>query len=1116
MKNKFLIVIILKLIYLSVIAQPNLLVNTGARVSEAVFSLDGKLVACANANTVVIRDANTGKKIKSLTCEIEKISSLAFTSNNEYLLVGYVGYSGNGNATGLKLWNIKQGKVVKDYIGHTKGVTSVCFTNNDQQVISGSLDGTIRIWDFESTRVLKIIKTNQEAVSSVAYSGFKNIIASGGKDSSLVIWDAISGKKLHCFNNLVGIVPQLSFNKTGKYLASIDGFGEQTTIRNIETYTKEKAFGSNHGYGMLQFCNNDKMTLNSDWEALYIWDVRHSTKTPIHTFSPDKFWTINIENEIKRKALEKCRDTSDFNKLYAENPRMFTIDEYNRYVSLFVSNPGYLIKTVYYSEKQNKLISVGGYNSEIIVHWDIKTKQPIKKLKTRNIDDSKLNYSENLTYFARILNSEILIYSGKSGKVAQKINTENKKIKSVSFSKNEKLLLGIYKDKVFIWDVLTGMLLKQINNEGYEIKHADLTSDGNYIVCSGYDFVIVYDYVTRKKAQLILPEFIIGRFALSHDGSEIAISEYHRDWILNDDNSRTILTKENTALKIYETASGNLIAEWKPRAINEIDFSYNKSTIIASCEDDKVRVWNTIDQSLIRTIPAGRIEAINKDMVLTQSEVNNSNLELRNSNSGVKLQSYIGHTGNIYSAKISADGSKIISNTSDGEIITWDAKTGKKLLTSYYFENSSDFVHITPSGYFDGSKVGIENLHYVYRMNVVPLESFFEHFFTPNLYHQVMSGNFVEKNGLTINNLTLPPLVEIISPLNGIRSNTKEVEIKVKAIAQGSGIDNIQLYVNNKLVETTQRGFKKVQEQNETKIQTFTVQLANGENRIKATAFNNQRIESMPHEIIVFYEGAQKTTNLYMLVIGINNYKNPKYTLNYANADANSFKEIIKENCSNIFGSVNISNISNSEVTRSRINQEFQKINNTASQEDVFIFYYAGHGVMSEEVKSEFFIVPYDVIQMYGNNELLKQKGVSAKELQEYSRMLKPQKQLFVLDACQSGGMTDMLAMRGAAEEKAIAQLARSTGTYWLTASGSEQFATEFATLGHGVFTYAILQGLKGEADGGSKDKKITVKEISSFINDKVPELSEKHKGQAQYPTSYGYGQDFPIVIIKE
>ena len=91
--------------------------------------------------------------------------------------------------------------------------------------------------------------------------------------------------------------------------------------------------------------------------------------------------------------------------------------------------------------------------------------------------------------------------------------------------------------------------------------------------------------------------------------------------------------------------------------------------------------------------------------------------------------------------------------------------------------------------------------------------------------------------------------------------------------------------------------------------------------------------------------------------------------------------------------------------------------------------------------------------------------------------------------------------------------MARSTGTYWLTASGSEQFATEFQQLGHGVFTYAILEGLKGNADSG--DRKITAKELGAFIEDKVPELTEQYKGQAQFPRSYGFGQDFPLVIVK-
>lgn len=97
--------------------------------------------------------------------------------------------------------------------------------------------------------------------------------------------------------------------------------------------------------------------------------------------------------------------------------------------------------------------------------------------------------------------------------------------------------------------------------------------------------------------------------------------------------------------------------------------------------------------------------------------------------------------------------------------------------------------------------------------------------------------------------------------------------------------------------------------------------------------------------------------------------------------------------------------------------------------------------------------------------------------------------------------------------EKAIIQLSRSAGIAVLASTGQEQYATEFAKLGHGIYTYALLEALNGEADGGRRDGKITVKEIEAYLSDRVPELSEQYKGESQYPTSNSSGQDFPIVM---
>jgi uncharacterized caspase-like protein len=160
----------------------------------------------------------------------------------------------------------------------------------------------------------------------------------------------------------------------------------------------------------------------------------------------------------------------------------------------------------------------------------------------------------------------------------------------------------------------------------------------------------------------------------------------------------------------------------------------------------------------------------------------------------------------------------------------------------------------------------------------------------------------------------------------------------------------------------------------------------------------------------------------------------------------------------------------------------------------------------------DFFLVPYDVTQLYGADEQLAAKAVSSKELLEFSKLIPAQKQLFLLDACQSAGALQAVAMRGAAEEKAIAQLARSSGTHWITASGSEQFATEFEQIGHGAFTFTLLDGLLGKGDNG--DGRVTVNELKAWLESQVPEVTQKYKGSPQYPASYGYGQDFPVGVV--
>jgi uncharacterized caspase-like protein len=66
--------------------------------------------------------------------------------------------------------------------------------------------------------------------------------------------------------------------------------------------------------------------------------------------------------------------------------------------------------------------------------------------------------------------------------------------------------------------------------------------------------------------------------------------------------------------------------------------------------------------------------------------------------------------------------------------------------------------------------------------------------------------------------------------------------------------------------------------------------------------------------------------------------------------------------------------------------------------------------------------------------------------------------------------------------------------------------------LGHGLFTFALLQGLAGDAET-SDHGSITVAKLWAYLYAQVPELSEKYRKKEQYPTINMKGADFPLVL---
>ena len=449
--------------------------------------------------------------------------------------------------------------------------------------------------------------------------------------------------------------------------------------------------------------------------------------------------------------------------------------------------------------------------------------------------------------------------------------------------------------------------------------------------------------------------------------------------------------------------------------------------------------------------------------------------------------------------------------------------TQNQIIGYIFVDAGGDLAIVSRDGRFDGTERSSAKLFWTSRKSLrkTSLESTFNRGFTPGLLPILMNdSNVSEELAIDDESIDLIPVIKITG-FNGkkvaskgipkLSSNQKSVSVDVSVVENTSNAASIKLFQNNKLVGIAEG----------TTTASFGVNLTNTfgeENYFFAVAESKDGIESEKQKMIVDYTGnPDAKPKLFLVSIGVDEYRNPKYNLNYAIADANAFTEVIQAGASSIFEEIQTLEIRNADFTKAGVRSALEKVKDQANEQDLLVFYYAGHGVMSEGLDraSEFFLVPHDITQLYGRDDMLFEKAISASELQQLSKEINAQKQLFIIDACQSASALEALAQRGVKEERAIAQLARSTGTFWITASGSEQFATEFESLGHGVFTYALLEGLSGKADGANQDKKITVKELSAFVESRVPELSEQYKGKPQFPSGYSFGNDFPIVLYE-
>ena len=260
---------------------------------------------------------------------------------------------------------------------------------------------------------------------------------------------------------------------------------------------------------------------------------------------------------------------------------------------------------------------------------------------------------------------------------------------------------------------------------------------------------------------------------------------------------------------------------------------------------------------------------------------------------------------------------------------------------------------------------------------------------------------------------------------------------------------------------------------------------------------------------------------IWAVIIGVADYRDSKVAdLKFAESDAKAYYDFLKSPAGGAVPEENIALLTSTKATRSNILKAITETYMRASNQDLVVFYFSGHG-MSGEYDNNGYLLGWD-----SEPDNLAGTAVEMEDIKKWVDRSKAKIKLNFVDACHAGYFQttntkgDMTEANRQISEALLSGIAKSdAGNISFLASSAKEQSLEDDKLKSGVFTYYLLKGLSGAADlsqpntKGFKDGIVSLAELNTYLIDAV----RKQTAYKQNPTMAGtdFDKEFPLAVLK-
>ncbi len=479
----------------------------------------------------------------------------------------------------------------------------------------------------------------------------------------------------------------------------------------------------------------------------------------------------------------------------------------------------------------------------------------------------------------------------------------------------------------------------------------------------------------------------------------------------------------------------------------------------------------------------------------------------------------------------------LFSSSIDGTVKVWDKKLEELIATIVPFVDNSMLIY-TPDKYYLSINGAHQYVGYKVGSDFVPFENYDLKYNRPDIVLtrlglsdqttiDVLKKSYekrLRKFGFTKEDITSTfyiPEVEITNkseiPLLIDQSN---IDLKLNIQDANENLDRLNVWVNGVPYFGMQGLDLKNQRTKKTQ-KNLNVALSKGKNVIEISAINASGGESLKRKIEVFSNQEAGERSLYLITIGVQEFQDPSFNLNYSVKDATNIHDY--------FVGVNFDHsydykLLNEDFNLKRLS-EIKTILSKSKAQDQVVLFIATHGLIDADFE-------YYFATSKTNFNKPSEGGIHKSVLDNLLDSIPCRNKLVLFDACHSGEIDkedvvlteniikdENITFRAAGksikygdinvqqvaemEELLFEDFRKGNGSTIMTSSSGVEFSMESDEWNNGLFTYALIDALKTAGD------KRNVQNLFESVFSRVQELS---KGN-QTPTMRSYNRNASYVI---